>query len=132
MTEKNIGLVESEAGFSGYSEALATWTTRYLDPSGFECVLSIQAETGIQVIKKAEGAIAHLIELKCLPLHPGNHNGNGQKEASKSDTTTVVKQDDNSGKVICPVHGVPMQKWTKNGRSWYAHRWDDGWCKGRP
>ena len=129
MTEKSIGLVESEVG---YSEALATWTTRYLDPSGFECMLSIQAETGIQVIKKAEGAIVRLTELKCLPLHPGNHNGNGQQEASKSDTSIVVKQDGNPGKVMCPIHHVPMTRWTKNGRSWYAHRWNDGWCKGKP
>lgn len=129
MTETSVGFVE---GQPGYSEALATWTTRYLDPSGFECMLSIQAETGIQVIKKAEGAIAHLTELKCLPLHPRNHNGHGQDTEPKSDTTTEVKNDGNSGKVFCPIHHIEMTRWTKNGRSWYAHRWDDGWCKGKP
>lgn len=30
MTEKSLGFVEGEVG---YSEALATWTTRYLDPT---------------------------------------------------------------------------------------------------
>ena len=130
MTENNIDLVE---GRDGYSEALATWTTRYLDPSGFECMLSLQAETGIQVIKKAEGAIAHLTELKCLPLHPGDHNGNGQENEPKSDTTAVVKNDGNPGKVMCPLHHVPMTRFTKNGHSWYAHRMDNGiWCKGKP
>ena len=129
MTEKSVGLVEGEVG---YSEALATWMTRYLDPSGFECMLSIQAETGTQVIKKAEGAIVHLSEMKCLPLHPGNHNGNGQEKASTSETTVEVKQDDNSGKTICPIHHVEMTRWSKNGRTWYAHRWENGWCKGKP
>ena len=129
MTEKSVGLVEGEVG---YSEALATWTTRYVDPSGFECMLSIQAETGTQVIKKAEGAIVHLTELNCLPLHPGNHNGNGQEKASKSDATIEVKQDVNPGKTICPIHNVEMTRWSKNGRTWYAHRWENGWCKGKP
>jgi len=129
MTEKSVGFVESEVG---YSEALATWTTRYLDPSGFECALSLQAETGTQVIKKAEGALVNLTELKCLPLHPGNHNGNGQEKVSKTDATVEVKQQDNSGKTICPIHHIEMTRWSKNGRTWFAHRWQDGWCKGRP
>ena len=129
MTEKSLGFVEGEVG---YSEALATWTTRYLDPTGFECVLSIQAETGIQVIKKAEGAITHLTELKCLPLQTGNHNGHDKEKEPKSDATVEVKQEPNTGKPVCPIHHIEMTRWTKNGRSWYAHRWDDGWCKGRP
>ena len=129
MTDKTIGLVEGELG---YSEALATWTTRYLDPSGFECILSIQAETGIQVIKKAEGAITHLTELKCLPLQTGHHNGNGHEQEIKAETNAEVKIEDNPGKHICPIHHIEMTRWTKNGRSWYAHRWDNGWCKGRP
>ena len=129
MTETSVGFVE---GQPGYSEALATWTTRYLDPSGFECMLSIQAETGIQVIKKAEGAITHLTELNCLPLHPGNHNGHEQEKEPKSDATVEVKQEPNTGKPICPIHHIEMTRWTKNGRSWYAHRWENGWCKGRP
>jgi len=129
MTDRTVSLSESEVG---YSETLATWTTRYVDPSGFECLLSIQAETGSQVIKKAEGAIAYLTELKCLPLHPGNCNGNGQEKASKSDAIVEVKQDGNSGKTICPIHKIEMTRWSKNGRTWFAHRWQDGWCNGKP
>ena len=129
MTDKSVSLPEGEVG---YSEALATWGTRYVDPSGFECLLSIQAETGAQVIKKAEAAIAYLTELKCLPLHPGNNNGNWQEKASKPDAIVEVKQDDNTGKTICPIHNIEMTRWSKNGRTWYAHRWQDGWCQGKP
>jgi len=129
MTEKSASFSEGQVG---YSEALATWTTRYLDKSGYECVLSLEAENCAQVLTKAEGAIAYLTELKCLPLHPGNHSGHGQEKEPKSDTTTVGKNDGNSGKVFCPIHHIEMTRWTKNGRSWYAHRWDDGWCKGKP
>jgi hypothetical protein len=39
-------------GSFGYSEATATWATRYIDPSGFECILSIQAETGAEALEK--------------------------------------------------------------------------------
>jgi hypothetical protein len=30
----------------------------------------------------------------------------------------------------CPVHQVPMRQTTKDGRTWYSHRTDQGWCKG--
>ncbi len=53
---------------TGYSEANATFSVCYLHISGYECILSIQAETGTEVLKKAESAIAHLTEAKCLPL----------------------------------------------------------------
>jgi hypothetical protein len=31
----------------------------------------------------------------------------------------------------CAIHQVPMKQTTKNGRSWYSHRTEQGWCKGR-
>ena len=32
---------------------------------------------------------------------------------------------------VCPVHGVPMkQNHGKDGRTWYSHKTDAGWCKG--
>ena len=65
MVDKPVSIAEREFG---YSEALASWTTRYLDISGFECQLSLEAETGADVLKKAEAAIAYLSESKCIPL----------------------------------------------------------------
>ena len=35
------------------------------------------------------------------------------------------------GKDWCQVHQVAMQLNQKEGRSWYSHRTDQGWCKGR-
>ena len=113
----------------GYSEVTATWTTRYTDPSGFECLLSLQAETGAGALQKAQGAITHLIKAKCLPVvHRNNHNGHQDGLSKKSDATVMVKQDGNPK--ICPIHNIEMTKWSKNGRSWYAHRWNDGFCHG--
>ena len=31
---------------------------------------------------------------------------------------------------FCPVHNVAMQENHKDGRTWYSHRTDEGWCKG--
>jgi hypothetical protein len=31
----------------------------------------------------------------------------------------------------CRKHGVAMKQTTKEGRSWWSHRTDQGWCKGR-
>ena len=118
-------------GSFGYVEATATWATRYLDPSGFECMLSIQAETGAEALRKAEGAIAHLTEGKCLPHHRDAHNGYGQGNGHKSGATVMVKPDGNSKNPICPIHGIEMHKWSKNGRTWHSHRWEDGWCNGK-
>jgi len=118
---------------TGYSEAIATWSVRYLEPSaGFECVLSIQDETGADVLKKAEKAIEYLVEAKCLPLHKENQNGYLSNNGKATEPTVLVKSD-NGKNPICPIHNVEMQKWSKNGRSWYAHRLENGyWCKGQP
>jgi hypothetical protein len=35
------------------------------------------------------------------------------------------------GKDWCPIHNVRMKETTKDGRSWYSHRWEGQWCKGR-
>jgi len=115
-----------------YSEALATWTTRYVDPSGFECVFSIQAATGSEVLKKAQSAIERLGEVKCVPYtRRQSIVGNELKKLDKQDLTVQVKQEGNARKVMCPIHNVEMTLWTKGGHSWYSHRWNDGWCNGK-
>ena len=128
MAETSISPSEYTAG---YSETIATWTTRYLDPSGFECILSIQAESGSEALKKAQGAISHLTEAKCIPLRKESHNGGNKTNGNNSGGTVMVKSDSNSKNPICPIHGIEMTKWTKDGRTWYSHRWNDSWCNGK-
>ena len=31
----------------------------------------------------------------------------------------------------CGKHSVPMTQTTKDGRSWWSHKTDQGWCKGK-
>jgi hypothetical protein len=40
-------------------------------------------------------------------------------------------QGQGQGKDWCSIHNVPMKQTTKDGRSWYSHRVDGRWCKGR-
>jgi hypothetical protein len=35
------------------------------------------------------------------------------------------------GKGWCPIHHVQMTQNTKQGRTWWSHQTDQGWCKGR-
>jgi hypothetical protein len=32
---------------------------------------------------------------------------------------------------FCPTHGTEMQLNTKEGRTWWSHRHEGQWCKGR-
>ena len=32
---------------------------------------------------------------------------------------------------VCPVHNVQMKENHKDGRSWWSHKTDQGWCKGK-
>jgi hypothetical protein len=35
------------------------------------------------------------------------------------------------GRDWCPIHNVQMRQTAKEGRSWYSHKTDQGWCEGR-
>ena len=118
-------------GSFGYSETTATWATRYIDPSGFECILSIQAETGAEALKKGESAIAYLTEAKCIPLHKESRTTDNKDNGKHSGPTVLIKPDGDGKNPVCDIHGVEMQKWSKNGRIWHSHRWNDGWCNGK-
>ena len=114
-----------------YSEAMATWSTRYLDPLGYECLLSLEGENGSEVLKKAICALAHLIENDCHPLLSKNHNDRGTDRQHKVAGTVMVNSSGNGKNPTCPIHNIEMTLWQKNGRTWYSHRWEDGWCNGK-
>jgi len=113
MDDKPVNPTEREFAFS---EALATWSTRYVDSSGYECQLTLQAETGSDALKKAQAALAKLSESGCTPFNHHKPSYAGEKKTEPA---------------ICPIHNVAMRQYQKNGRTWYAHKLDDGsWCKG--
>lgn len=99
--------------------ASATWSVRYLDPSGYECLLSLESASGVEVLHKAQAALTKLSESGCKPLN--NHRLiSANEEPAKAE------------KVFCPIHQVEMRLYEKDGRSWHAHRLEDGtWCRGK-
>ncbi|MGI6276846.1 MAG: hypothetical protein ACOYKH_04160 [Brevefilum fermentans] len=115
----------------GYSEGTATWATRYIDPSGFECMLSLQAESGLEALRKAESALAHLKDAQCIPLRKDSPESAKKSFNKPSGATVLIKPEGDEKNPTCPLHGVEMQKWSRNGRTWYSHRWEGGWCNGK-
>lgn len=98
--------------------ASATWSVRYRDPSGFECVLTLESASGVEVLQKAQAALVRLSESGCTPLHNPQVPSAANAEAKAE-------------KVMCPIHNVPMREWKKDGRTWHSHKLEDGsWCKG--
>jgi hypothetical protein len=100
-------------------DSSATWSVRYIDPSGgFECLLSLDASSGMDVLKKAQRALEKLLESKCTPI---THNS----------ISPSIKEADKDSTSYCVLHRSPMRQFQKNGRSWHAHRTETGeWCKG--
>lgn len=110
-----------------YSETVSTWSARYMSPAGYVCLLSLQADTGEAVLKKAEAAIAYLVETKCLPAI---NNPNAKMEETKPDAIAEEKQPSKVADSFCPIHKSVMKQWTKNGKTWYSHRVNGKWCRG--
>lgn len=96
-----------------FTEAPASWNTRYVTPEGFICQITLRGETGKDLLEKAGIALAFLLEHGFQPDQKPNNNGNGPGKQ-------------------CPIHHVEMRRFEKDGRTWYSHKADDGaWCRGR-
>lgn len=99
-------------------DTYASWSIRYVDPSGFACQLFLEARSGSDVLKKAQKAIEKLLKTHCLPIPVDGIKSNvGHKP-----------QDEVS---FCSLHQTTMKLWQKGNKSWYAHKTVDGkWCRG--
>ena len=95
-----------------FLEAPASWNTRYITPAGFVCQITLRGETGKDLLEKAGVALAYLTEHQYLPDTSFRKNGNGD------------------GK-MCPIHQCEMKKREKDGKTWYSHKTDEGWCYGK-
>jgi len=121
-------------------EAPASWNTRYVTPDGFVCQLTLRGENGKDLLEKANAALTWLRENGYMPSefkgyrsrnngnksennpHPSNGNGNGNSYGNE-------KQDHPES--FCPIHQCEMKRWEKNGKVWYSHKTEDGWCTGK-
>lgn len=106
----------AQNGNGNYQEAPASWNTKYLDPSGFECQITLREMTGVNLLKKASAAIQALVDAGCSPV-TYNHNSKPKEEAEIH---------------VCEFHNAEMKRYEKDGRSWYSHKLGDGtYCKGK-
>jgi hypothetical protein len=108
-----------------FTESPASWNTRYIDPSGFECQLTLRAETGADLLKKAGAALKALVDAGCTPSTHYHPAGNGSKPAE------APKMPDGSpDPTWCVEHGVAMRRHEKDGQVWYSHKVGEGDCRG--
>jgi hypothetical protein len=101
-----------------FQEAPASWTTHYIDPSGFECELTLKATNGAELLKKAGIALKALQDAGCKPaVITRTANGNHREQPTMT---------------ICELHNAEMKKHEKDGQVWYSHKLADGtYCKGK-
>ena len=119
-------------------EAPASWNTKYTSPEGFVCQITLRADSGKELLEKAQAAMTHLLQTGCKPCDNATfrprYNGNGNGSKPKIDNGSNGAHTDENGKVaesICPIHKVEMKRWEKDGRVWYSHKTDEGgWCNG--
>jgi hypothetical protein len=114
-----------------FPEAPASWNTRYVDPNGFECQITLRGESGSELLEKAATAINYLLKNGCTP-YTYYRNGARQVE-SKPDESKKGEVNNNSkdNPAWCPIHQCEMRRWDKNGRVWYSHKVDGEWCCGK-
>ena len=116
-----------------FPEAPASWNTRYVDPNGFECQITLRGETGSELLEKAAIAISYLLQNGCTP-YVFYRNGN---ITILSKSNGELKDDgqgngkDKDSPSWCPIHQCEMRRWEKEGRIWYSHKADGKWCNGK-
>ena len=112
------------------AEAPASWNTRYISPEGFECQLTLRAESGSDLLEKVNNAIVYLLNNDCIPY---TYNRGGYRGPANNKSTNGNKsgQDQSNDQALCPIHQCEMKRWEKDGRVWFSHKVDDDWCKGK-
>ena len=106
-----------------WTEAPASWNSRYITPDGFTCQLTLRANSGKGLLEKSQSALAYLREQGCIPFY-----GYSKSNDTKPDNTDGDSTPDESDPAWCPIHKVYMTKREKNGKVWYSHKVDGKWC----
>jgi hypothetical protein len=127
-TETKPNTHESENGFS---EAPASWNTRYVHPSGFECQITLRGDTGTELLEKVQIAIEYLLENDCQPYSYNRYGGAVKVKQQAEKTNQGNSSNNNDDQSWCPIHQCEMRRWEKDGRTWFSHKTDSGWCQGK-
>ena len=112
-------------------EAPVSWNVRYTSSQGYDCQLTLRGVDPAEVLKMADQLMARMGEAGVGNRHgQANGDGNGSApEPKNGNGHTTAKPADVRW---CSIHDCAMDRYEKNGRSWYSHRSEGGkWCKGR-
>jgi hypothetical protein len=123
--------MSSENETTIYTESPASWNTRYITHDGFSCQLTLRAESGKELLEKATSAMEYLREQGCIPVY-GYSKGNSDYQERESKSEQQSDKSTNGNSSWCPIHEINMKLWQKNGKAWYSHKTDEGWCCGKP
>jgi hypothetical protein len=114
-----------------FPEAPASWNTRYVDPNGFECQITLRGESGSELLEKVTNAITYLLKNGCTPYSYAR-NGSRQPDSKLVESKTEEVNSNGEGNPAwCPIHQCEMKRWDKDGRVWYSHKADGEWCRGK-
>ena len=114
-----------------FSEAPASWNTRYVDPNGFECQITLRCEKGRELLEKASSAITYLLQAGCTPY---TYYRSAARPSGNTSSTEEPKNGKDGHKDYtswCPIHECEMKRWERDGRAWYSHKVDGEWCRGK-
>jgi hypothetical protein len=118
----------TKASDLSFDEAPASFNTRYITPDGFTCQLTLRAESGKELLERANSALTYLREQGMIPSY-GYSRENGYHESQHQENVTENHSEDNPA--FCSIHNKDMQRWEKNGKVWFSHKTAEGWCSGR-
>ncbi len=121
------------------TEAPASWNTRYVTPDGFVCQITLRGDSGKDLLEKANVALTWLKENGYLPCENNSFRPRNSGSKPKTDSPANNNGHSNNGNgnnrdhpaEFCPIHQCEMKKWEKDGRIWYSHKVDGGWCTGK-
>lgn len=114
-----------------FSEAPASWNTRYVDPNGFECQFTLRAENGQELLEKANSAIAYLLKHNCEPYSYNRNSYRAKRSNNNPADNNKGSTNGNDSNIWCSIHETVMPRWEKDGRVWHSHKIDGQWCIGK-
>jgi hypothetical protein len=113
---------EGEGNLNPLPEAPASCNV-YLTISGHKVQVTLRDGDEQRMLDRLQ----ILLDQYPVPAPQASSQGQNQLSSQQHNAAAMHKR------VVdfCPVHNVAMQLNQKEGRSWYSHRTDEGWCKGR-
>lgn len=110
-------------------EAPAAWNTLVMDADGFEEQFTLRAATARELMTRV-GEMKNYLKQK--GYRPVQRRSASAKDGAGQTNDAEPAQEQAP---LCAIHNVPMERRSKNGKSWWScsKKLDNGeWCPYRP